>query len=232
MILAGVFGGLLCVLLIIGDWYYFTTLHPLSAQYGFGIARRRDCLDHLTRQAILQHFGTREIIQLPHGIARWCKTQEVVSLRPSYQLFSMRFRTAWPLKGTIKLHPADASVELHLTKRMPWSSSMLTMIWLALVTLGTITFLVMFGIDGGLHSAGGWLLAAGVAGLGALVLIFGIVTVSLAYRLEDSRLMQVYQELQDALRHTAQLDSCVRRNDGGGRAGMMAGGRHDGGGQA
>ena len=142
-------------------------------------------------------------MQLPHGVARWIEPHEVISLRPAYQFFSMRFRTAWPLKGTIALHPTDAGVELHLTKLMPWSSAAFTMIWLALVTIGTVTFLVLFGMDGGFQSASGWLLAAGVAGVGALVLLFGIIMVSLAYRLEDSRLMQAYQELQDALQHPA-----------------------------
>ncbi len=200
MMLAGVFGSMLCALLVIVDWHQFTSLRPLSAQYGFGVAGRRDRLDRLTRQALLQHFGTRGTMPLPHGVARWCAPHEVISLRPAYQLFSMRFRTAWPLKGTIEVHPADAGVELCLTKRMPWSSGVLTIIWSALVTLGTAAFPVMFGLDGGLRSASGWLLAAGVTGIGVLVLFFGVVVVSLAYRLEDSRLMQVYQELQAALR--------------------------------
>ena len=203
MILAGVFGSILCLLLIVVDWHQFTSIRPLSAQYGFGVARRRDRLDHLTHHVLLQRFGAREMMPLPHGVARWCETQGVISLRPSYQLFSMQFRTAWPLKGTVELHPADAGVELRLTKRMPWSSGVLTMIWLALVTLGTVAFLVLFGLDGGLHSAGGWLLAAGVTGVGALVLVFGVIMVSLAYRLEDARLMQVYQELRDALSRTS-----------------------------
>ena len=109
----------------------------------------------------------------------------------------MRFRTAWPLKGTITLHSTGAGVALHLTKRVPWSSGLLTMIWLGLVAVGTLAFLVTFGIDGGFGSAGGWFLGLGVAGLGALVLLFGLIMVSLAYRLEDSRLMQVYRELQE-----------------------------------
>ena len=111
----------------------------------------------------------------------------------------MRFRTAWPLKGTIELHPTEAGVELRPTKRMPWSSSIITIAWLALVVIGTATFLIMFGIDGGFGSAGGLLMALGVAGLGVLVLLFGLIMISLAYRLEDSRLMQVYQELQEVL---------------------------------
>lgn len=198
MLLAGIFGTILFVLLIIGDWYQFTSLRSFAAQYGFGIARRRDRLDNLTRQTLLRQFGNHDTIALPHGIARWFGTQEVISLRPSYQLFSMRFRTAWPLKGTITLQTTGAGVELHLTKRVPWSSGLLTLTWLGLVTVGTVVFLVTFAIDGGFNSATGWFLALGIAGLGALVLLFGLILISLAYRLEDSRLMQVYGELQDA----------------------------------
>jgi len=199
MILAGIFGGILFVLLLIGDWYQFTSLRSISAQYGCGIARRKDHLRDLTPQTLLKRFGKRGFIELPHGIARWFEDQEVITVRPYYQLFTMRFRTAWPLKGTIELTPYETGVELNLTKRMPWSSSLITMMWLALVVMGTAAFLIMFGIDGGFHSAGGLLMALGVTGLGVLVLLFGLIMISLAYRLEDSRLMQVYQELQDAL---------------------------------
>jgi hypothetical protein len=38
-----------------------------------------------------------------------------------------------------------------------------------------------------------------VIGLALLVLAFGLVTAALSYRLEDSRLMKVYEELRDAL---------------------------------
>ncbi|MDA0738130.1 MAG: hypothetical protein O2999_08205 [Nitrospirae bacterium] len=197
MILAGVFGGILFLLLLGGDWYQFTSLRPLAALYGLGIARRKDHLEDLTRPIIIKRFGKEGTIELPHGVARWFEDQEVITLRPYYQLFTMRFRTAWPLKGTVELHPTDTGVELRLTKRTPWSSSIITMAWLALVVIGTVVFLIMFGIDGGFGTAGGLLMALGVAGLGVLVLIFGLMMISLAYRLEDSRLMQVYQELQE-----------------------------------
>ena len=206
MILAGIFGGILFVLLIIGDWYQFTSLRPFSAQYGFGIAHRHDRLDNLSRSTLLRQFGKHETIALPHGAARWFGAQEVISLRPSYQLFSIRFRTAWPLKGTITVHTTEAGVELHLTKRVPWSSGLLTLTWLGLVVIGTLAFLITFGLDGGFGSASGWALALGVAGLGVLVLLFGLILVSLAYRLEDSRLMQVYGELQEVwLNQSAQV---------------------------
>jgi hypothetical protein len=199
MILAGVFGGVLFLVLVIGDWYQFTSLRPLAALYGFGITRRKDHLDNVTSQTIVKRFGKQSTIELPHGIARWFEDQEVITLRPFYQLFTMRFRTAWPLKGTIELHSTDTGVELRLTKRTPWSSSIITIAWLALVIIGTAAFLIMFGIDGGFGTAGGLLMALGVAGLGVLVLLFGLIMISLAYRLEDSRLMQVYLELQDVL---------------------------------
>ena len=95
-------------------------------------------------------------------------------------------------------------MELSLTKRVPWSSGVLTLIWLGLVTIGTVAFLIMFGIDGGFGSASGWFLGLGVAGLGGLVLLFGLIMVSMAYRLEDSRLMLVYRELQDVWLDTPQ----------------------------
>ena len=199
MILAGIFGGILFLLLLIGDWYQFTSLQPVTAQYGFSIARRKDYLEDLHVNTILKRFGKSRTIELPHGIARWFEGQEVITLRPYYQLFTMRFRTAWPLKGTIEFHSTDVGVELCMTKRMPWSSGVITMVWLGLVVIGTVTFLVMFGIDGGFSSAGGLLMAFGVGGLGMLVLLFGLIMLSLAYRLEDARLMQVYQELQYTL---------------------------------
>ena len=127
------------------------------------------------------------------------KNKDFIVIRPYYQLFSMRFRTAWPLKGTIEVRQEGQEIQLGLVKRMPWTSALVTMLWLALVVLGTLTFVVMFGLDGGFQSAGGILLALGIVALGVLVLAFGLVLLSLAYRLEDHRLMQVYQELQEAL---------------------------------
>lgn len=212
MIVAGIFGSVLFLFLLIGDWYQFGNLRPLSAQYGFTVARRKDRLDNLSLHSLLQRFGKHGIIELQHGVARWFEEQAVIALRPSYQLFSMRFRTAWPLKGIIELHDVDAGVELRLTKRLPWSSSLITIAWLGLVSLGTIAFLIMFAMDGGFSSAGGLLVALGVTGFGILVLLFGLMMVSLAYRLEDSRLMQVYHELLDVwlkknTRHSGSLPS-------------------------
>ncbi len=199
MTLAGIFGFILLVLLIGVDWYQFTKLHPLSAQYGCGIARCKSPTPQLNLSTIPQRFNEHGFLLLPHGAAHWVEDQQLITIRPYYHLFTMRFRTAWPLKGSIAVRASKDTLELHLTKRIPWSSAIITMLWLGIVVFGTVIFLILFGLDGGFQSAGGALMALGIGGLGILVFGFGLIMISLAYRLEDSRLMQVYQELQEAL---------------------------------
>ena len=206
MMIAAVFGVFLSFLLIFGDWYQFTSLQSWASRYGFGIARRNDRLSKMVSDHVFQRFNAQGVLQLPHGVARVFKEHDLIVIRPYYQLFSMRFRTAWPLKGTIEIKQDGQELFLGLVKRMPWTSALVTMFWLALVVLGTLTFVVMFGLDGGFQSAGGIFLALGIVALGVLVLAFGLVLLSLAYRLEDHRLMQVYQELQEALQPHHKLE--------------------------
>lgn len=199
MVLAVVFGTFLFLVLIFGDWYQFTSLQSWASRYGFGIARRHDRLAKMSAKSLSKQFDSQGLLQLPHGVARLFKDQELIVIRPYYQLFSMRFRTAWPLKGTIDIKQEEHQLFLGLVKRMPWTSALITMLWLGLVAVGTLVFIVMFGLDGGFQTIGGMLLGLGIFALGVLVLVFGLVLLSLAYRLEDHRLMQVYQELQEAL---------------------------------
>jgi hypothetical protein len=199
MVVAAVFGTFLFLVLIFGDWYQFTSLQSWASRYGFGIARRQDRLAKIPSDSISHQFNSQGLLQLPHGVARFFQDQELIVIRPYYQLFAMRFRTAWPLKGTIEVKQEGQELFMGLVKRMPWTSALITMLWLALVVVGTLVFVVMFGLDGGFQSIGGVLLGLGIVALGVLVLVFGLVLLSLAYRLEDYRLMQVYQELQKAL---------------------------------
>ena len=141
---------------------------------------------------------------MPHGIARFFPDVRRILIRPQYRLFSLRFRTAWPLKGSLELAPAEDGFRVLYIKRIPWSSAIITLLWFALVGLGTIGFLVSYAIQGGLASLGGVLLGVGVIGLGLLVLAFGLITITMAYRLEDSRLTLVYQELRTALEWSSQ----------------------------
>ena len=199
MIVAAVFGSVLFLALIFGDWYQFTSLQSWASRYGCSIARRQDRIIGFSSSTFSKLFNQQGLLQLPHGAARFFQEQGLIVIRPYYQLFSMRFRTAWPLKGTIEVQTDGEGLLLQLVKRMPWSSALITMIWLGIVVVGTVVFVVLFALDGGIRSVGGILLALGIVGLGILVLCFGLVLVSLAYRLEDQRLMQVYQELQDIL---------------------------------
>jgi hypothetical protein len=199
MVLAAVFGTFLFLVLIFGDWYQFTSLQSWASRYGFGIARRHDRVAKMSAKSLPKQFDSHGLLQLPHGVARLFKDQELIVIRPNYQLFSMRFRTAWPLKGTIEIKQEGQQLFLGLVKRMPWTSALITMLWLALVAVGTLVFVVLFGLDGGFQTMGGMLLGLGIFALGVLVLVFGLLLLSLAYRLEDNRLMQVYQELQEAL---------------------------------
>jgi hypothetical protein len=54
-------------------------------------------------------------------------------------------------------------------------------------------------VEGQMAATGGVMLAFGVIGLGVVFLLSGAITVVFAYRLENSRLMMVYQELRDVI---------------------------------
>ena len=202
MILAGLFAGVLFLGLIIGDWLYFVRLTPDAGRYGCGIARSVDrfSLQSLTRlQARVDVDGA---LTLPHGIARYYPDLRQIALRPQYRLFAVGFRTAWPLKGLIHLTPDEQAVHAICIKRIPWSSALITLVWFLLVSLGTTAFMISYGAQGGFQSLSGVLMGAGILGIGLLVLAFGLVTVILSYRLENSRLSQVYEELKTAVDET------------------------------
>jgi hypothetical protein len=206
MTFAGIIAILLFLGLIIGDWYQFTTLKSWACRYGCPLAHSKNTLDFQSAYAISPAFQTGAL-PLPHGIARWVEDRQVIVIRPYYQLFSLRFRTAWPLKGTIDVSSDGSQLLLHLSKRIPWSSAILTLLWLLFVIGGTLTFIVLFILDGGMSTIGGVFWVVGMTALGLLVLAGGLILLSFAYRLEDSRLMQVHQELLDALTAALLKDS-------------------------
>lgn len=199
MMFAGIIAILLFLGLIIGDWFQFTTLKSWACRYGCPLAHRRKALDSHPASPLSHAFHKSSALPLPHGIARWIEDRQVIVIRPYYQLFSLSFRTAWPLKGTIDVSSDGSQLRLLLSKRIPWSSAILTLLWLLFVIGGTLTFVVLFILDGGMSTIGGIFWVVGITALGLLVLAGGLILLSFAYRLEDSRLMQVYQELLDAL---------------------------------
>jgi hypothetical protein len=199
MVLAGLFAGLMLIGLIVGDWLYFIRLTPDTIRYGCRVASNPDQWPGAALTTLGDRFTPEGVLMLPHGVAWFYPQLSQIAIRPQYQLFSRRFRTAWPVKGLIHLSPQDHSLNTLCVKRMPWSSTIITLLWFMLVLIGSLTFVVQYALEGGFASLGGTLTGVAIIALAALVLAFGLVTIALAYRLEDSRLMKVYDELRDAI---------------------------------
>lgn len=199
MILAGLFASALCIGLIVGDWFYFIRLTPDAVRYGCRVAKRPDQWPDTALDTVQERFTANGLLMLPHGVAWFYPDSSQIAIRPQYRLFSRRFRTAWPVKGLIHLDPHDQALGTLCVKRIPWSSALITVLWFALVSIGSLTFVVQYALEGGFASLGGALVGLGILGLAGLVLAFGLVTLALSYRLEDTRLMTVYDELRDAL---------------------------------
>jgi len=196
MILAGAFAIVLFLGLIVGDWMYFARLSSDASRYGYGIGQLQDEFAALTVPKLTRLFDANGFLALPHGVARVFPEASRMVIRPTHRLFSMRFRTAWPLKGSIEWASEGESLTMTCTKRVPWSSSILTFLWFSLVGFGTVGFLVTYVREGGLESLGSVLLGIGVTGVGLIVVAFGLLTVTVAYRIENTRLMMVYTELR------------------------------------
>lgn len=195
MVLAGLFAGILFLGLVLADWFQFTRLLSGTGLYGFVIARGEDELPLIPWTKMVNRFDRGGVLKLPHGMARFFHDERRILLRP----LAHRFRTAWPINGAIEIVPEDNGARLTWTKRVPWSSAVLTLVWFVVVVIGTLAFAVSFALQGGLSSLSGLVIAVGIACTGILVLAFGLITVSLAYRLENQRLTQAYQELRAAL---------------------------------
>ena len=103
------------------------------------------------------------------------------------------------MKATIYLQPTESGTHIEGIKRIPWSSALLTLVWFITVAVGTVGFVSAFLMNEGFSSFGGVLLGIGVTALGVIVLTFGLVIVALAYRLENQRLTQTYEELRQVL---------------------------------
>jgi hypothetical protein len=199
MILAGFFAGAMCLGLILGDWLYFVRLTPDAGRYGCGVARTHDRFTHTTMTQLADRFDAGGILTLPHGTARLYRDVNQIVIRQKYRLFAMGFRTLWPLKGLISLSPEGEALVVLCRKLTPWSSALLTGLWFAVVAAGTVGAVISLFIEGEMTAPGGAVLAFGIVGLGAVFLLSGAITVVFAYRLENARLMMVYQELREVI---------------------------------
>ena len=199
MILAGLFASALFIGLILGDWFYFIQLTPDAVRYGCSVARTQDRWTSSTLATLRDRFTADGVLMLPHGVARFYPELSQIAIRPQYALFATGFRTAWPIKGLIYLSTDNQAMGALCIKRIPWSSALITLVWFALVSIGSVVFVVTYVGDGGFDSLQGVLLGLGLAAGAAIVLGAGLLTVLMSYRLENSRLARVYEELREAL---------------------------------
>lgn len=199
MLLAGLFASMLLLGLVVGDWLYFIRLTPDAVRYGCRVAKRPDQWPGAEVSTVRERFTPNGALMLPHGVAWFYPELAQIAIRPQYRFFSKRFRTAWPVKGLIQLSSHDQALHTVCVKRIPWSSTLITGMWFALVSVGSLTFAIQYAMEGGFASLGGALVGIGILALAGLVLAFGLVTLALSYRLEDARLMKVYDELRDVL---------------------------------
>jgi hypothetical protein len=207
MMLAGLFAAALFIGLIVGDWFYFVRLTPDAVRYGCSVARSQDRWTPRSPADVRKRFTADGVLMLPHGVARLYPDLSQIAIRPQYRLFSMSFRTAWPIKGLIHLSTDDPTLGALCVKRIPWSSALLTLVWFAVVSIGSLTFVYSYAMEGGFTSLRGVLLGAGMIAVGLFVLTSGLVTVVLSYRLENSRLTKVYDELREVLEGRASHES-------------------------
>jgi hypothetical protein len=206
MIAAGLFMFVLVMGFIVLDWWYLTQRRSDATRYGCRVAAVVQQVPMPSASELAARFHPSGLLPLPHGAARFFPNERRMVLHPDCRRFASRFRTAWPMKGSIDVSSAEDGLQLVCIKRIPWSSAIVTLLWFALVGLGTTGFVISFLLQGGFESLSGIVMGLGVMGLGALVFIFGLVTVSLAYHLENTRLMQVWEELRQALRGPATED--------------------------
>lgn len=199
MVLAGLFAGVLFLGLILGDWLYFVRFTPDAIRYGCSVARSHDRWPASTIETVRSRFSANSVLMLPHGIARFYPDVSQIAIRPQYRFFSIGFRSAWPVKGLIYLSAGNQAMDALCVKRIPWSSALMTLLWFGVVLIGSLVFVVTYAWDGGFASLEGVFMGAGLVAGALLVLAAGLVTVTMSYRLEHNRLMQVYEELRDAL---------------------------------
>ena len=187
-------GAVIVLGVIVADWMAFSRKTPSAVRYGVAVERRQETLS--LRGGL---FNADGMLQLPRGWARLFPEQRAILLQPDLKQFGITFRTAWPLNGFVHYEGFDESGPVTLTKRMPWSSAILTALWFLTVAGGTLAYVVSYAMAGGMSSAGGAFLAVALSGLGLLVCLFGLLVVVVAYRLENKRLMALYEEFKAAL---------------------------------
>jgi hypothetical protein len=198
MMLAGLFAGALFLGLLVGDRWYFRTLSAEASRYGCKVGRGAARVDAISLTQIHACFDKLGLLTMRHGVARLFIESNRLLLRPRYPTL-WAFLWIWPMKATIDLQADGGAVVLASTKRTPWASAILTGAWFLIVTVGTLGTIISYAVEGGLASSSGVLMASGILTLGLFFIFSGLVTVVMAYRMENSRLAVLQQEFEEVL---------------------------------
>ena len=198
MMLAGLFAGALFLGLLVGDRWYFRTLSAEASRYGCQVGRGAARLDAISHTQIHACFDKLGLLTMRHGVARLFIETNRLLLRPRYPTL-WAFLWIWPMKATIELRADGEAVVLASTKRTPWASAILTGAWFLIVTVGTLATIISYVVEGGLASSSGVLMAGGILTLGLFFIFSGLVTVVMAYRMENSRLARLQEEFEDVV---------------------------------
>jgi hypothetical protein len=201
MILAGLFAAALLVGIFIGDRLYFRTLSAEASRYGCRIGRGEERLERASLAQVQSCFDHMGLLAMRHGVARLFADANRILLRPRYPAL-WSFIWIWPMKATVDLRAENGAIVLSFTKRIPWVSAILTGLWFVIVGFGTLASLVSYVIEGGLSNRAGALVGAGILTLGVLFFFSGLVTVVMAYRMENGRLALIQGELKAVLNNT------------------------------
>lgn len=169
MIAAGLFAACLIVGFVVLDWWYFGRPERQSMMYGCPIGSMTVELTAPSSDALAAHFGPNGVLPLPHGRALWFPEGGRILLQADCRKFASRFRTAWPLKGSIEVRQnIEGRLTVFCTKRTPWTSAAITLLWFLLVGGGSLGFVMSFGFAGGFASMAGMMLGFGIVALGGL----------------------------------------------------------------
>lgn len=198
MMLAGLFAGALFLGLLVGDRWYFRTLSAEASRYGCRVGRGAARLESMSLIRIHACFDQLGLLPMRSGVVRLFSESNRLLLRPRYPTL-WAFLWIWPMKATIDLQTDGEAVVLSLTKRTPWASAILTGTWFVIVTIGTLGTIISYAVEGGLGNSGGVVMAGGILTLGLFFIFSGLVTVVMAYRMENSRLALLQQELVEVL---------------------------------
>ncbi|MEQ1626001.1 MAG: hypothetical protein ABL965_01305 [Nitrospira sp.] len=198
MMLAGLFAGALFLGLLVGDRWYFRTLSVEASRYGCKVGRGAARLEAIGLAQIHTRFDKLGLLPMRHGVARLFIESNRLLLRPRYPTL-WAFLWIWPMKATIDLQADGEAVVLAMTKRTPWASAILTGAWFLIVTVGTLATIISYAVEGGLASSSGVVMAGGILTLGLFFIFSGLVTVVMAYRMENSRLAVLQQEFEEVV---------------------------------